>query len=103
MLVTGGGSDPRDVNHQITQQIQAQFTGFQLLNEGDLQINGHASHGTTATGVNPKGERVSVLVLSIRAGERHFLSMISSCPNNQAKAINATVMQIAQSIRFGGK
>jgi hypothetical protein len=103
MLMTGGGSEPRDVNHQVTQQIQAQFTGFQLLNEGDLQVSGHPSHGTTATGINPKGERVSVLVLSINAGSGHFLTVISSSPNDQAKAVNATVMQMAQSIRFAGE
>lgn len=103
MLLTGSGSVPSDVNHQVTQQIQAQFTGFQLLNEGDLQINGHPSHGTTATGMNPKGERVSVLVLSISAGSGHFLTIISSSPNEQAKAVNSTVMQMAQSIRFAGE
>jgi hypothetical protein len=68
MLMTGSGSVPSDVNHQVTQQIEAQFTAFQLMNEGDLQVNGHPAHGTTATGTNPKGERVSVLVLSISAG-----------------------------------
>lgn len=103
MLMTGSGSVPSDVNHQVTQQIQAQFTGFQLLNEGDLQVNGHPSHGTNATGMNPKGERVSVLVLSISAGSGHFLTVISSCPNDQAKAVNATVMRMAQSIRFAGE
>ncbi|MGC1871028.1 MAG: hypothetical protein WA700_08735 [Acidobacteriaceae bacterium] len=103
MLLAGSGGEPRDVNHQIIQQIQAQFTGFQLLNEGELQINGHAAHGTTATGVNPKGERVSVLVLSISAGGGHFLTVISSSPNDQAKTVNATIMQIAQSIRFSAK
>jgi hypothetical protein len=102
MLMTGGGSVPGDVNHQVTQQIQAQFKGFQLLNEGDLQVNGHPSHGTTATGINPKGERVSVLVLSIGAGSGHFLTVISSSPNDQAKSVNATIMQMAQSIRFAG-
>ncbi len=103
MVLAGGGSVPSDVNHQVTQQIQAQFTGFQLLNEGDLQVNGHASHGTTATGMNPKGERVSVLVLSISAGGGHFLTIISSSPNDQAKAVNATVVKMAQSIRFAGE
>jgi hypothetical protein len=103
MIVTGGGPNPREVNHQITQQIQAQFTGFQLLNEGDFQINGLDAHGSNATGMNPKGERVSVLVLSIRAGDQHYLSMISSAPNDQAKGVNATIMQIAQSIHFGRK
>lgn len=87
---------------QITQQIQAQFTGFQSLNEGDLQINGHPSHGTNATGINPKGERVSVLIVSIGAGSGHFLTVISSSPNDQAKTVNATIMKMAQSIRFGG-
>jgi hypothetical protein len=103
MLMTGGGSEPRDVNHQVTKQVQSQFTGFELLNEGDLQVNGHPSHGTTATGVNPKGMRVSVLVLSISAGSAHFLTLISSSPNDRAKTINATVMQMAQSIRFSGE
>ncbi len=103
MLVAGSGGAPRDVNHQITQQIQAQFTGFRLLNEGDLQINGHPSHGANATGMNPKGERVSVLVVSISAGSGHFLTVISSSPNNQAKTVNMTIMQMAQSIRFAGE
>ena len=103
MVMAGNGSVPGDVNHQVTQQIQAQFTGFQLLNEGDLQVNGHPSHGTTATGMNPKGERVSVLVLSISAGSGHFLTVVSSSPRDQAKAVNATVMQMAQSIRFAGE
>jgi hypothetical protein len=103
MLITSGGPNPGDVNHQVTQQIQAQFKNFQLLNEGDLQVNGHPSHGTTATGINPKGERVSVLVLSINAGSDHYLTIISSSPNDQAKTVNATVMQMAQSLRFGGE
>lgn len=103
MILAGGGGEPREVNHQLTQQIQSQFTAFQLLNEGELQINGHPSHGTNATGVNPKGERVSILVRSISAGSGHFLTVISSSPNDQAKTVNATIMQMAQSIRFGGK
>jgi len=102
MIVAGGG-EPREVNHQVTQQIQSQFTGFQLLNEGELKINGHPSHGTNATGMNPKGERVSVLVLTIGAGNGHFLTVISSSPNDQAKAANATIMKMAQSIRFAGE
>ncbi|MGA3015873.1 MAG: hypothetical protein ABSF62_02055 [Bryobacteraceae bacterium] len=103
MLLLNSGSLPRDVNHQVTQQIQAQYTGFQLLNEGDLQVNGHPAHGSTATGVNPKGARVSVLVISINAGSGHFLTVVSSAPNDQAKSINDTVMQMAQSIRFAGE
>jgi len=103
MLMPSSGGQPRDVNHEVTQQIQAQFKDFQLLNEGDLQLNGHSSHGTTATGINPKGARVSVLVLSIDAGSGHYLTVISSSPNDQAKSINAAVMQMAQSIRFNGE
>jgi hypothetical protein len=103
MLMPSSGAQPRDVNHQVTQQIQAQFTDFKLLNEGDLQVNGHSAHGTTATGINPKGARVSILVLSIDAGSGHYLTVISSSPNDQAKNINAAVMQMAQSIRFGGE
>jgi hypothetical protein len=100
MLLAGGGQVPGDVHHQVTQEIQAQFKDFKLLNEGDVQINGHPSHGTTATGINPKGERVSVLVLSISAGGGHFLTIISSSPNDQAEAVNAEIMQMAQSIQF---
>lgn len=100
MLLAGGGTVPVEVNHQVTQQIQAQFKDFKLLNEGDLQVNGRPSHGTTATGINPKGERVSVLVLSINAGNGHFLTIISSSPNDQAKQVNATIVQMAQSIQF---
>ncbi len=103
MLLAGSGGEPREVNHQLIQQIQAQFTGFQLLNEGELKVNGHPSHGTNATGINPKGERVSVLVLTISAGNGHFLTVISSSPNDQAKTVNATIMQMAQSIRFAGE
>ena len=103
MILTGNGTVPADVNHQVTQQMQSQFTGYQLLNEGDLQVNGHPSHGTTATGMNPKGERVSVLVLSISAGAGHFLTIISSSPNDQAKTVNPTVVQMAQSIRCSGE
>jgi hypothetical protein len=103
MLLLSSGSQPRDVNRQITQQIQAQYTGFQLLNEGDLQVNGHPAHGSTFTGVNPKGMRVSVLVISINAGSGHFLTVVSSAPNDQAKSVNDTVMQMAQSIRFAGE
>lgn len=103
MLLAGGGSVPIDVNHQVTQQIQAQFKDFQLLNEGDLQINGRASHGSTLTGINPKGERVSVLVLSINAGSGRFLTVISSSPNDLAKAVNATIVKMAQSIQFTGE
>jgi len=103
VLTTGGGSQAGDVNHQVTQQIQVQYTQFQKLNEGDLLLNGHPAHGTTATGINPKGQRVSVLVLSIGAGSGNFLTVVSSSPNDQARAINATVMQMAQSIRFSGE
>jgi hypothetical protein len=103
MLLPTGGSQPLDVNHEITHQIQAQFTGFQLLNEGDFQVNGHPAHGSTGTGINPKGMRVSVLIVSINAGSGHFLTVVSSAPNDQAKNINDTVMQLAQSIRFAGE
>jgi hypothetical protein len=101
-VATSSGAQPADVNHQIVQQIQSQYKQFQILNEGDFQNNGHPSHGTNATGVNPKGVRVSVLVVSIGAGSGHFLVLISSAPNDQAKQINSTVMQIAQSVKFGG-
>jgi hypothetical protein len=102
-VATSTGAKPADVSHQIVQQIQAQYKNFQLLNEGDFQSNGHAAHGSNATGVNPKGARVSVLVVSISAGSGNYLVLISSAPNDQAQQINGTVMQIAQSVRFAGE
>jgi hypothetical protein len=102
-VATSTGAKPADVNHQIVQQIQAQYKNFQLLNEGDFQSNGHAAHGSTATGVNPKGARVSVLVVSISAGSGNYLVLISSAPNDQAQQINGTVMQVAQSVKFAGE
>jgi len=103
MVLLGGGSQPADVNHQITQQIQAQYTGFKLLNEGDLQVHGHPAHGTNATGMNPKGARVSVLLVSVNAGNGHFLTVVSSSSNDQARDVNAIVMQMCQTIRFAGE
>jgi hypothetical protein len=102
-FMTGSGAQPGDANHQVIQQIQAQYKEFKVLNEGDFKSNGHPAHGTNATGINPKGARVSVLVVSIGAGSGNYLTIISSSPNDQAKEINGTVMQIAQSVRFAGE
>jgi hypothetical protein len=102
-VATSSGAQPADVNRQVVQQIQAQYKSFQVLNEGDFQNNGHPAHGANATGINPKGARVSVLVVSISAGSGHYLILISSAPNDQAKQINGAVMQIAQSVRFAGE
>jgi hypothetical protein len=102
-VATGTGGQPGDENHQIVQQIQAQYKDFKILNEGDFQNNGHASHGTNATGINPKGQRVSMLVVSISAGSGNYLILISSSPNEQAQQANSTAMQIAQSVRFAGE
>lgn len=99
-VATGSGGQPSEENRQIVQQIQAQYKDFKILNEGDFQSNGHPSHGTNATGINPKGQRVSVLVVSIGAGSGHYLVLISSSPNDQAQQINGAVMQIAQSVKF---
>jgi hypothetical protein len=102
-VATGTGTQPGEVSKRIMDQIQAQYKQFQVLNEGDFQNNGHAAHGTNATGINPKGARVSVLVVSISAGSGNYLILISSAPNDQAKQINGAVMQIAQSVRFAGE
>jgi hypothetical protein len=99
----GGGSGASDVNRQIVQQIQGQYKDFQILNQGDFQNNGHPAHGTNATGLNPKGRRVSVLVVSIGAGNGNFLTIISSASDDQAKEINSEIMDMAKSIRFGGE
>ena len=103
MVMTGSGQQAVAVNHDLTKQIQAQFTQFQLLNEGDLKVNNHPAHGSNATGINPKGSRVSVLIITVDAGSGHFLTVLSSAPNEQAKDINNTVVNMAQSIRFAGE
>jgi hypothetical protein len=102
-VATGTGAQASDLSQKIVQQVQAQYKDFKVLNQGDFQNNGHAAHGTNATGVNPKGARVSVLVVSISAGSGNYLVLISSAPNDQAQQINGTVMQIAQSVRFAGE
>jgi hypothetical protein len=53
--------------------------------------------------VNPKGIRVSVLVMTISAGGGHFVTVVSNVPNDQAKEVNDTVVQVANSIRFAGE
>lgn len=102
-VATGSGAEPAAANHQIVLQIQAQYKDFKILNEGDFQNNGHPAHGTNATGINPKGVRVSVLVVSIAAGSSNYLSVISSAPNDQAQQINGVIMQMVNSVRFGGE
>jgi hypothetical protein len=102
-VATGSGAEPAAANHQIVQQIQAQYKDFKILNEGDFQNNGHPAHGTNATGINPKGVRVSVLVVSIGAGSSNYLSIISSAPNDQAQQINGVIMQMVNSVRFAGE
>ena len=102
-VATSNGTQPSDVSRQIVGQIQAQYKDFKLLNEGDFQNNGHPAHGTNATGINPKGARVSVLVVSIGAGGSHYLVLISSAPNDQAQQFNGVVMKIAGSVRFAGE
>jgi len=102
-VAPGNGAQPADANHQLIQQMQAQFKQFKVLNDGDFQSNGHPAHGTNATGINPKGERVSLLLVSIGAGNGNYLALISSTPNDQAKQFNGTVMKLAQSVTFGGQ
>jgi hypothetical protein len=102
-VATGTAGSASEESHNIVQQIESQYKNFQILNQGDFQSNGHPAHGTNATGVNPKGQRVSVLVVSIGAGGSNYLVLISSSPNEQAKEINGTVMQIAQSVHFAGE
>jgi hypothetical protein len=102
-VTTGSGATPADANSQITSQIQAQYKEFQILNQGDFQNNGHAAHGANATGINPKGVRVSVLVMTIAASGNNYLAIISSAPSDQAQQINGVIMQMVHSVRFGGE
>jgi hypothetical protein len=102
-VATASGAQPAAANQKIVQQIQAQYKDFKILNEGDFQNNGHPAHGTNATGINPKGVRVSVLVVSIGAGGSNYVSIISSAPNDQAQQINGVIMQMVNSVRFAGE
>ncbi len=102
-VATSTGAQPSDVNHQIVQQIQAQYKDFKILGEGDFKNNGHPAHGANATGINPKGARVAVSVMAISAGNGNYLVLISSAPSDQAQQFSGTVMQIAQSVRFAGE
>lgn len=101
-VFASGGTKPLDVNHQVARQIQGQYEAFQLMNEGDLQIGGRPAHGANISAINQKGVQVSVLVVTVGAGGGNFLTIASSAPNEQAREINATVMEIAKSVRFEG-
>lgn len=71
----------------------------QLLDEGDLQPNGHPAHGVDATGVDSKEVRDSVIVVSIQASGMNFLSVVSSAPDNQGKDVYNQMMRMINSIR----
>jgi hypothetical protein len=66
-------------------------------------VNNHPAHGINLTGIDPKGARVSVLVVSIDAGSGHILTVISSAPNQQAQQINGMIMNMVNSVRFAGE
>jgi len=105
-LTTGteqGSSKPVDIAHGILQDLKPDYREPQLLDEGDFENNGHAAHGANATGIDRKGARVAVTVVSIQARGLYFLSVVSSAPNDQAYEINDQVMQMVKSIRFQGE
>ncbi|MGD0730313.1 MAG: hypothetical protein ABR956_03550 [Terracidiphilus sp.] len=99
-IIATGGNKPLEVNHQIIQQTQGAYKAFQLQNEGDLEIGGHAAHGSNSSAINQDGVQVSVLVVTISAGGGNFLTIVSSSPNAQAKEINSQVMEMAKSVQF---
>jgi hypothetical protein len=105
-LMTGtgeGSSRPVEIAHAILQDLQSDYQQPQLLDEGDFRSNGHEAHGANATGIDKRGRRVSVTVVSVQARGLDFLSVVSSAPNDQAEEINGQVMQMVKSIRFGGE
>jgi hypothetical protein len=105
-LMTGtgeGSSRPMDIAHGILQELKPDYREPQLLDEGDFENNGHAAYGANATGIDRKGARVTVTVVSIQARGLDFLSLVSSAPSDQAHEINDQVMQMVKSIRFHGE
>jgi hypothetical protein len=102
-FIAGNGDSPGPVAQNLSQQITSQYKQVQVLNQGDTQVNNHPAHGINLTGIDPKGARVSVLVVSIDAGSGHILTVISSAPNQQAQQINGMIMNMVNSVRFAGE
>lgn len=100
MFFAGSGSSAGQVAQSVAQQYTQQYKQVQVLNQGDTQVNGHPAHGINLTGINPKGVRASVLVISIDAGSGHILTVMSAVPNTQAQETNGLVMNMVNSIQF---
>lgn len=96
-------SQPADLNRAILQDLKPRYKHTALVNESGFTANGHPAFETDGSGIDSKGVRVSVMVVSIQAHGLDFLSVVASAPNHEAKETSDQMMRMLQSIRFGGQ
>lgn len=103
-VVATSAPSPQAAAHGVGTQFQPAFKQIQLVNQGAAQFGGHQGFGINAGGVSAaKGRKMSILVLAISAGGGHNLVLVSATPVEQAQALDAGVMAMANSIHFQGE
>lgn len=80
--------------------FHSQFTSFNTINRGSTTIADRASYGLNIDGMTTAGQRVSVLLTAQPQGKKQYFVLISSTPVAQAPQLNASVMALANSLRF---
>jgi len=94
---------PSSLAHAILDEMAPNYHKTRLLNEGDFDCNGHAAYGANATGIDASGRDVSVMVVSIQAQGRYFLSVVSQAPTDEAEEYHNLIMKMVYSIRLSGE
>jgi len=105
-LMTGAGSSashPKDITRAILVDMEPKYSDTGILDENGFKYNGHPAYGAHATGVDSNGTHVVVTVVSVQVSGLNFLSVVSSAPTDQAKAVNDQIMQMVHSIHFAGE
>jgi hypothetical protein len=105
-LMTGAGSSashPKNIAYAILHDMEPKYRDTAMIDENGFKYNGHSAYGAHAGGVDSKGAQVVVTVISVQISGLDFLSVVSSAPTDQARAINDQIMQMLHSIRFAGE
>ena len=88
---------------QAADLFRSQFTSFNTLNRGNTVIATRASYGLNVDATTTGGQRVSVLLTAQPTGKKKYFVLISATPVAQAPQLNTSVMDLANSVRFGSE
>ena len=95
---------PLGVIHKEADQMKGMYTSFQPLNDSPFTTQSkHPAAGMTVAAVVPPGKKVVMLYVTQGAGGGNYMTMVSSAPDTQAPQTNGLLMQIFESVRFGGE